>query len=159
MTGTRSGGCHGVCSATVGGVSTPTSDSPESGPLDLSPDPATGAADGAEPTSGTPGTPPTEERPAPPIADPLRGSRTSGAFVGTVGLGLILVLLIIFIAQNTAKTTVRFLVWEGQVSVAVALLAATAAGILLTAIAGTLRILQLRRRTKKAQKAQRKRTR
>lgn len=110
-----------------------------------------------EPVPAAPEAPREEERPASPVADPLRGSRTSGAFVGTVGLGLILVLLIVFIAQNTAKTTVRFLMWEGQVSVAVALLAATAAGILLTAIAGSLRILQLRRRTKKAQKAQRKR--
>lgn len=100
----------------------------------------------------------TSERPAAPVADPLRGSRTSGVFAGTVGLGLILVLLIVFIAQNTAKTTVRFLVWEGEVSVAVALMAAAAAGILLTAVAGTLRILQLRRRTKKARKAQRKRS-
>lgn len=88
--------------------------------------------------------------------DPLRGSRTSGIWVGTVGLGLLLVLLIVFIAQNTESTTVRFLGWEGQVSVAVALLIAAAAGILLTAVAGTLRILQLRHRTKRAQKSARK---
>ena len=37
----------------------------------------------------------------------------------------------------------------GEAPVAVALLIATAAGILLTATAGTLRILQLRRRTRK----------
>ena len=66
-----------------------------------------------------------------------------------VGLGVLLVLLIIFIAQNTDTTTVRFLSFEGETPVAVAMLIATAAGILLTATAGSLRIIQLRRRTKK----------
>ena len=81
--------------------------------------------------------------------NPLRGSRTSGVWVGTVGLGLLLVLLVVFIAQNTDTTTVRFLSFQGEAPVAVALLIATAAGILLTATAGSLRILQLRRRTRK----------
>ena len=81
--------------------------------------------------------------------NPLRGSRTSGVWVGTVGLGLLLVLLVVFIAQNTDTTTVRFLSFEGDAPVAVALLIAVAAGILLTATAGSLRILQLRRRTRK----------
>jgi uncharacterized integral membrane protein len=81
--------------------------------------------------------------------DPLRGSRTSGVWVATVGLGLLLVLLVVFIAQNTDTTTVRFLALEGEAPVAVALLIATAAGILITASAGTLRILQLRRRTRR----------
>jgi uncharacterized integral membrane protein len=44
---------------------------------------------------------------------------------------------------------VRFLALEGEAPVAVALLIATAAGILITASAGTLRILQLRRRTRR----------
>ena len=39
--------------------------------------------------------------------------------------------------------------FEGETPVAVAMLIATAAGILLTATAGSLRIIQLRRRTKK----------
>lgn len=82
-------------------------------------------------------------------ADPLRGSRTSGFYAAIVGLGVLLVLLIIFIAQNTDTTTVRFLSFEGETPVAVAMLIATTAGILLTATAGSLRIIQLRRRTKK----------
>jgi uncharacterized integral membrane protein len=78
--------------------------------------------------------------------DPLRGSRTSGFWLGVVSLGVVLVLLIIFIAQNTRETTVSFLAWDGQVSVAVALLIATAAGLFLATVAGGLRIVQLRRR-------------
>lgn len=81
--------------------------------------------------------------------DPLRGSRTSGFWAAVVGFGVVLVLLIVFIAQNTRETTVSFLAWDGQVPVAVALLIATAAGLFLATAAGSLRILQLRRRVKR----------
>jgi uncharacterized integral membrane protein len=81
--------------------------------------------------------------------DPLRGSRTSGVWVATVGLAVVLLLLIIFIAQNTRRTTVSFLAWDGQVPVAVALLIAAVAGLFLALLAGTLRILQLRRRVRR----------
>ncbi len=82
-------------------------------------------------------------------ADPLRGSRTSGFYAATIGLGVVLVLLIIFIAQNTRKTTVSFLAWDGQVPVAVGLLIAAVAGLFLAGVAGMLRILQLRRRVRR----------
>jgi uncharacterized integral membrane protein len=81
--------------------------------------------------------------------DPLRGSRTSGFWAATVSLGAVLVLLIVFIAQNTRTTTVSFLGWDGQVSVAVALLIAAVAGMFLAGLSGMLRILQLRRRVKR----------
>jgi uncharacterized integral membrane protein len=81
--------------------------------------------------------------------DPLRGSRTSGFWAATVGLGAVLVLLIVFIAQNTRSTTVTFLAWDGRVSVAVALLIAVVGGMFLAGLAGMLRILQLRRRVRR----------
>jgi uncharacterized integral membrane protein len=81
--------------------------------------------------------------------DPLRGSRTSGFWAATVGLGVLLLLLIIFIAQNTRTTTVSFLAWDGDVPVAVALLVAAAIGLALGLLAGLLRILQLRRRVRR----------
>jgi uncharacterized integral membrane protein len=81
--------------------------------------------------------------------DPLRGSRTSGFWAAVVVLGLVLLLLIIFIAQNTRKTTVSFLAWDGQVPVAVAILIAALAGMFLAGLAGMLRILQLRRRIRR----------
>jgi uncharacterized integral membrane protein len=81
--------------------------------------------------------------------DPLRGSRTSGFWAETVGLGVLLLLLIVFIAQNTRQTTVSFLAWDGEVPVAVALLIAAAAGLSLALLAGLLRILQLRRRVRR----------
>ena len=81
--------------------------------------------------------------------DPLRGSRTSGIWLAVVAGGLILVLLIIFIAQNTEPARIEFLGWEGETPLAVALLIATAAGLFLAAVAGSLRILQLRRRVRR----------
>jgi uncharacterized integral membrane protein len=91
-----------------------------------------------------------EERPV--DDDPLRGSRTSGFWAAVVGLGLVLLLLIVFIAQNTRKTTVSFLAWDGQVPVAVAILVAALAGLFLAGLAGTLRILQLRRRVRRTRR-------
>ncbi len=81
--------------------------------------------------------------------DPLRGSRTSGFWAAVISLGIVLILLIIFIAQNTRETTVSFLAWDGEVPVAVAILIAAVAGLFLAGIAGTLRILQLRRRVRR----------
>jgi uncharacterized integral membrane protein len=81
--------------------------------------------------------------------DPLRGSRTSGFWLGVAALGLVFILLVIFIAQNTRDTTVSFLAWDGQVPVAVALLIASAAGLFLATVAASLRILQLRRRVRR----------
>ena len=84
-----------------------------------------------------------------PAEDPLRSSRTSNVWVALTSLGVLLLLLIIFIAQNTQDVEIRFLGWEGQSPLAVALLAASVAGIFLSVIAGSLRILQLRRRVKR----------
>jgi len=100
-------------------------------------------------------TPPTAAETAAPTKstnskrDPLRGSRTSGLWIAVVASGVILVLLIVFIAQNTDPARVRFLGWEGQTPLAVALLIATVAGLFLAAVAGSLRILQLRRRVRR----------
>ena len=81
-------------------------------------DPSPPPAPEAEPT-----TPPPPTSGA-PTKDPLRRSRTSGAFVALVLLGLLLVLLIVFIAQNTQDVHVSFLTWDGTTPLAVALLIA-----------------------------------
>lgn len=88
-------------------------------------------------------------RPAQPASDPLRASRTSGLWIAVALSGVVLVLLIIFIAQNTDPVDVSFLGWQGETPLAVALLIATVAGLFLATIAGSLRILQLRRRVKR----------
>ncbi len=84
--------------------------------------------------------------------DPLRRSRAGGFYLGVIALGIVPVFLIIFVTQNTDPTTVRFLVWEAEIPLAVALLIAAAAGIFLAGIAASLRIIQLRRRVKHERK-------
>lgn len=100
-------------------------------------------------SDASPASVPADEDAPRPEGDPLRGSRTSGFYAATIGLGVVLVLLIIFIAQNTRKTTVSFLGWDGEVPVAVGLLIAAVAGLFLAGVAGMLRILQLRRRVRR----------
>ena len=87
--------------------------------------------------------------PARAASDPLRSSRTSGLWIAVAASAIVLVLLIVFIAQNTDPVNVSFLGWEGETPLAVALLIATVAGLFLATIAGSLRILQLRRRVKR----------
>ena len=102
------------------------------------------------PSSGPSTGPASEHEPAPAPApapkDPLRSSRTSGIWIAIVAMALLLLLLVIFILQNTQDVQVSFLGWEGRAPLAVSLLIAAIVGILLTAVAGSLRILQLRRR-------------
>ncbi|HKE70117.1 MAG TPA: lipopolysaccharide assembly protein LapA domain-containing protein [Nocardioidaceae bacterium] len=95
------------------------------------------------------GEPARDETATTPRQDPLRGSRTSRVWIAVVGLVVVLLLLIIFIAQNTQSVEVSFLGWEGTPPLAVALLIAAAAGLVLAATAGVLRILQLRRRVRR----------
>lgn len=87
--------------------------------------------------------------------DPLRSSRASGFYAAIVALGVVLVLLVIFIVQNTERQDVKFLWLEGRAPLAVLLLIATAAGIFLTSIGATLRLMQVRRRVKRERKARR----
>ena len=81
--------------------------------------------------------------------DPLRRSRTSGAWVGVVAAAVLLLLLVVFIAQNTQDVHIAFLWADGTAPLSVALLIAAAIGITLTALVGSLRILQLRRRVRR----------
>jgi uncharacterized integral membrane protein len=58
---------------------------------------------------------------------------------------VLLVLLIIFIAENSRKVTVSFLGANGTISLALAMLIAAVVGALITLLVGTTRIVQLRR--------------
>lgn len=83
--------------------------------------------------------------------DPLRQSMASRTWLALIGIAVLLVLLVIFVVQNTQTVKVTFLGWSGHVPLAVALLIAVAVAILVTAAAGTLRILQLRYRVRREQ--------
>jgi uncharacterized integral membrane protein len=81
--------------------------------------------------------------------DPLRRSRTSGTWIAVLVLSLLLLLLAVFILQNTQKVEVSFFGWSGRAPLAATLLIGAAGGALVVAAAGVLRILQLRRRVKR----------
>lgn len=84
--------------------------------------------------------------------DPLRGSATSGIWLAVVAFAVLLVLLAVFILQNTGSVEISFLGWTGDAPLAAMLLIAAAAGALLVVMAGSLRILQLRRRVRRERK-------
>jgi uncharacterized integral membrane protein len=75
--------------------------------------------------------------------------KLSAAWTGAVVTALLLIALIIFIAQNSGQVTIHFLGFDGRISLALALLIASVGSVLLVAVPGSLRILQLRRALKK----------
>ena len=90
--------------------------------------------------------PPTElSTPEPPRA-PVRRTRTGAAWVGIVVGAAVLVLLIVFMLQNTVPVEVAFFGLTGTAPLALALLIAGVGFAVVTLIVGSLRIGQLRRR-------------
>jgi uncharacterized integral membrane protein len=67
---------------------------------------------------------------------------------------VILIVLLVFIMQNTDSATIHFFGWEWNLPLGVAILLAAVCGGLLTVAVGTARIVQLRRAAKKNLKAQ-----
>jgi uncharacterized integral membrane protein len=73
------------------------------------------------------------------------GALWSGLIVGF----LILIVLLVFIAQNTDSAEFAFLGWHWSQPLGVAILLAAVCGGLITVLAGSTRIFQLRRAAKK----------
>ena len=86
---------------------------------------------------------------------PVRRSRSGGLWVGLILSALVLLFLLVFILQNGAPVQISFFALEGSLPVGVALLLAAIAGILLVAIPGTVRILQLRRAARRGARPER----
>ena len=121
------------------------------GPVDPTADPVTDPGMrlpvpvGEGPTQPVPG-PDTPGTPSPgtPGTAPVRRSRSGGLWVGLILSALVLLLLLVFILQNGAPVQISFFAFQGTLPVGVALLLAAILGILLVAIPGSVRILQLR---------------
>lgn len=122
------------------------------GPADPHADPATDP--GMRPVEGDAPTSPVPAAPGPgadPVTVPTRRpstvtrTRTGGLWTGLILSALVLVFLLIFILQNNDPIRINFLGLSGALPTGVALLLAAVAGLLLVAIPGGLRILQLRR--------------
>jgi uncharacterized integral membrane protein len=93
-----------------------------------------------------PAGPPAGEKPTP--ATPPR-TRTSAAFKGFVAGAVVLLLLLIFIVENTGSVKISYFGATAHLALGVALLLAAVGGALLVAIVGGARISQLRRHAKR----------
>jgi uncharacterized integral membrane protein len=87
----------------------------------------------------------TDEKQDAKVSSGVRRTRVSASWTAVVVAALVLVLLVIFIAQNTQRSSVNFLGLHGTAPTAVVLLIAATAGALIVVIVGVARILQLRR--------------
>lgn len=118
----------------------------------VSPDPPSDAVPSpvpAEPPAVT--TTPSTKPPTPESA--VKFTRAAALWSALITGFVILILLLVFIMQNTDSTTIHFIAWEWNLPVGVAILLAAVCGGLLTFAAGTARIIQLRRAAKRNLKA------
>lgn len=94
----------------------------------------------------------TESRTEPRHRDVHRGDETtriSRAWVTTFVALVLLLIAVVFIAQNGDDVVVEFLAWEGTISLGLALLVATIVGGLAVFLLGAARMTQLRRRQRR----------
>ena len=75
----------------------------------------------------------------------VRRTRFSGMWVGVTVAAVVLLVLLVFIIENGQRVDISFFGAHGHLSLGVALLLAAICGVLLVAIPGYGRILQLRR--------------
>jgi uncharacterized integral membrane protein len=76
-------------------------------------------------------------------------TRIGGWWVALVAAAVVLLLLLIFVLQNGRSVEVSFLWLSGNLPLGVALLLAVTGGVLIVAIPGSGRIIQLRRLARK----------
>lgn len=96
-------------------------------------------------------------RPPEHDASEVKFTRTAALWSSLILGFLILIVLLIFIAQNTASTPFTFLTWHWNLQLGVAILLAAVCGGLITALVSAARMFQLRRVAKKNLEAARKR--
>jgi uncharacterized integral membrane protein len=90
-------------------------------------------------------------KPSPESA--VKFTRAAALWSAMIGGFLILILLLVFILQNTGSASIHLFAWEWNLPVGVAILLAAVCGGLLTVAAGSTRIIQLRRAAKRNLKA------
>lgn len=101
-------------------------------------------------SSNSPASPPPPKPAGPKTKEPAIGFTRAGALWSALIAGfLILILLLVFITQNTTSTSFQFLGWHWSLPLGVAILLAAVVGGLLTVAVGSARIIQLRRAAKK----------
>lgn len=81
-------------------------------------------------------------------------SRTGAAWVALIVAAVVFIFLLIFIMQNSGPVQVQYLGFDWTMSLGVAMMFAAVLGALTAGLLGTVRILQLRARARRALKAQ-----
>jgi uncharacterized integral membrane protein len=118
------------------------------GPIPTGQDVTTPAAPG---TVAGPGTAPHTIAPSgEPAYRKVRRTRFSGLWVGLTVAAVVLLILLVFIIENSRSVDISFFGAHGHLSLGVALLLAAICGVLLVAVPGYGRILQLRRALRKS---------
>lgn len=110
-------------------------------------DPTTASPDNAPAGQGAPQTPAPGKAAGTP-ARPRTRSRTGSVFTTLIAGAVVLILLLVFILENTQSVKVSFFGADGHIALGVALLLAAVGGALLTGLVGGARVLQLRHRLK-----------
>jgi uncharacterized integral membrane protein len=103
---------------------------------------------GAGPSAAARERPPREGAQAPP-----RSTRAGRVWIGLGVLTVVLALLIVFIAENSREVKVSFLGASGRLGLGLALLIAAVAGAVIALLAGSTRIVQLRREVRRQRRA------
>jgi uncharacterized integral membrane protein len=119
---------------------------------ELTPSPSTGAdLPGTEGSPGASGQPaaPSPTPPAPTVPEKPPRTRISTAFSGLVAGAILLILLLIFILENTQSVKISWLGLGGHIALGVALLLAAVGGAALVGILGLARIGQVRRHARR----------
>ena len=105
----------------------------------VSPGAVTRGAGGSDPQRSAP------EAPAPLAPTGVVSTRASRAWVKVLPALVVLMLIVLFVLQNSQSAKVSFLTASGRLPLAIALLAAVALGALFVLTLGSIRILQLRK--------------
>ncbi|WP_305094672.1 lipopolysaccharide assembly LapA domain-containing protein [Prescottella sp. R16] len=95
---------------------------------------------------------PRHDTPAPDVHDTgvIPRTRAASTWVGLVVGIVVAVLLLVFILQNLDSVTFELFVWEFTLPAGISLLLAAIAGAVIMALAGGVRIFQIRRVAKRA---------
>jgi uncharacterized integral membrane protein len=101
------------------------------------------------PSETPPPEPPEGAGSAPPPESAVKFTRAGALWTALIAGFVILILLLVFILQNTTSAEFAFLGWQWSLPLGVAILFAAVCGGLVTVAAGTARIYQLRRAAKK----------
>jgi uncharacterized integral membrane protein len=117
-------------------------------------EPAPGQPGPGQPAPGQPGPPPT--RGPGSAGHALERTRLGATWVAIGAFAVVLLLLLVFILENTHSVSVSFFGAHGSLPLGVALVLAALCGVLLVMAAGAARILQIRSRVRKHRRSERK---